>query len=44
MDYALKNLSAAIEPILIVAVGGMVCILALGVLLPMWEMISQVRV
>jgi MSHA biogenesis protein MshG len=41
VDYKLKNLSAAIEPILIVSVGGIVCILALGVMLPMWEMISQ---
>lgn len=44
VDYALKNLSTAIEPILIVTVGGVVCILALGVMLPMWEMISQVQV
>ena len=42
VDYALKNLSAAIEPILIVCVGGMVCILALGIFLPMWEMIGKV--
>lgn len=44
VDYALKNLSSAIEPILIVAVGGIVCILALGIMLPMWEMISRVQV
>ena len=44
VDYALKNLSAAIEPLLIIAVGGIVCILALGVMLPMWEMISRVQV
>lgn len=42
VDYKLKNLSAAIEPILIVAVGAIVCVLALGVMLPMWEMIAQV--
>jgi MSHA biogenesis protein MshG len=42
VDYKLKNLSAAIEPILIVVVGGIVCVLALGVMLPMWEMISKV--
>jgi len=42
VDYKLKNLSAAIEPILVVAVGGIVCVLALGVMLPMWEMISKV--
>jgi MSHA biogenesis protein MshG len=44
VDYALKNLSAAIEPILIITVGGIVCVLALGVMLPMWEMISRVQV
>jgi MSHA biogenesis protein MshG len=44
VDYSLKNLSAAIEPLLIVAVGGIVCVLALGVMLPMWEMISRVQV
>ncbi len=42
VDYALKNLSAAIEPILIVFVGGMVLVLALGIFLPMWEMIGSV--
>lgn len=44
VDYALKNLSAAIEPLLIIVVGGLVCVLALGVMLPMWEMISRVQV
>ncbi len=44
VDYALKNLSAAIEPLLIITVGGIVCVLALGVMLPMWEMISRVQV
>jgi MSHA biogenesis protein MshG len=42
VDYALKNLSASIEPILIVAVGGMVLVLALGIFLPMWELIAKV--
>lgn len=42
VDYKLKGLSAAVEPILVVAVGGIVCVLALGVMLPMWEMISKV--
>jgi len=42
VDYTLKNLSAMIEPILIVAVGGMVLVLALGVFLPMWNMIAKV--
>jgi len=41
VDYALKNLSSAIEPLLVITVGGMVLVLALGVFLPMWEMISK---
>ena len=42
VDYRLRNLASMIEPILIVAVGGMVLILALGVFLPMWNMIAKV--
>ena len=42
VDYRLKNLTALIEPLLIVGVGGMVLILALGVFLPMWNMIAKV--
>lgn len=38
VDYALKNLSATIEPILITFVGALVLILALGVFLPMWDL------
>ena len=38
VDYDIKNLSASIEPILIVAIGIMVLILALGVFLPLWDM------
>jgi MSHA biogenesis protein MshG len=38
VDYDLENLSAAIEPILIVAVGAMVTVLALGVFLPLWDL------
>ncbi len=41
VDYSLKTLSAALEPILIVCVGGMVLLLALGVFLPMWDMIGK---
>jgi MSHA biogenesis protein MshG len=43
VDYDLDNLSAAIEPILMVAVGGMVLILALGIFLPMWDMVKLVN-
>ena len=44
VDVALKNLAASIEPILIVTVGGMVLILALGIFMPMWEMIGKAGV
>jgi MSHA biogenesis protein MshG len=40
VDHAVKNLSSSIEPILIVAVGGMVLVLALGIFMPLWEVIS----
>lgn len=43
-DVALKNLTASIEPVLIVVVGGMVLVLALGIFMPMWEMIGRAGV
>jgi MSHA biogenesis protein MshG len=43
VDYDLKNLSSSIEPILLVAVGGLVLVLALGVFLPMWDMAAAFR-
>ncbi len=43
VDYDLKNLSSAIEPVMIVIIGGMVLVLALGVFLPMWNLASIVR-
>jgi MSHA biogenesis protein MshG len=41
VDHTLKNLSSSIEPILIVTVGGMVLVLALGIFMPLWEVISK---
>lgn len=41
--YDIDRLSSMVEPILIVAVGIMVLILALGVFLPMWELSSAIR-
>ena len=38
VKYEVANLSAKIEPILIVALGILVLILALGVFLPMWDL------
>lgn len=43
VDYRLDNLSAALEPILIVGVGICVLILALGVFLPMWDMVGKAK-
>lgn len=38
VDYGLKRLAESIEPILILAMGGLVLILALGVFLPIWDL------
>lgn len=38
VDYDLNNLSAYIEPLLLLVMAGMVLLLALGVFLPMWSM------
>jgi MSHA biogenesis protein MshG len=37
-DYAIKGLSTAIEPILLVFIGVLVLLLALGVFLPLWNL------
>lgn len=43
VDYDIKNLSAAIQPLLIVFLSIMVFILALGVFLPMWDLVQVAR-
>lgn len=43
VDYTLRNLSTMIEPILLLFIGGMVLLLALGIFLPMWDMIRLFR-
>ena len=40
VEYTLRNLSTMIEPILLLFVGGMVLFLALGIFLPMWNLMS----
>lgn len=42
VDYDIENLSASLEPIIIVMIGAMVLILALGVFLPMWDMSTAI--
>jgi MSHA biogenesis protein MshG len=43
VEYDLQNLSSVIEPILIVAIGLMVLVLALGVFLPLWELSTTIN-
>ena len=43
VDYSVKNLSDALQPLLIVVMGILVLILALGVFLPMWDMVQFAR-
>lgn len=38
VDYDIRNLSANLEPILTIAMGGLVLVLALGVFLPIWDL------
>jgi len=40
VGYEIKTLAARIEPLIIVALGGVVLVLALGVFLPMWDLAS----
>ena len=37
-DYSIRGLSAAIEPILLAVIAGLVLLLALGVFLPLWNL------
>jgi type II secretory pathway component PulF len=39
VDYAIKNLATAIEPMLLVVIGGAVLFLALAIFLPWWTLI-----
>jgi type II secretory pathway component PulF len=40
VEYTLRNLSTMIEPILLLFIGGMVLLLALGIFMPMWNLLS----
>ncbi len=37
-DYSIKGLAAAIEPLLLLVIGALVLVLALGVFLPLWSL------
>jgi MSHA biogenesis protein MshG len=43
VEYDLKQMSDAIEPILISFIAGLVLILALGVFLPIWDLNTAVQ-
>ncbi len=43
VDYDLKRLSDNLEPLLIVGIGAVVLVLALGVYLPMWDLATAVK-
>jgi MSHA biogenesis protein MshG len=43
VEYEIEGLAAAIEPILLVFIGAMVLVLALGIFLPMWDMANAMR-
>ncbi|MEE9442904.1 MAG: type II secretion system F family protein [candidate division Zixibacteria bacterium] len=43
LEYKSRNLTALVEPILIVVIGTMILILALSIFLPMWNLIQVFR-
>ncbi len=43
VDETVQNMTSLIEPIVSVALGGMVLLLALAIFLPMWDMMSMVK-
>jgi MSHA biogenesis protein MshG len=43
VDYDVRNLNDLLQPIVTVIVAGMVFVLALGVLLPMWDLVNLAR-
>lgn len=43
VDTTVKNLTSLIEPFLVVMIGGLVLLLALGVFLPLWNMVYAIH-
>lgn len=43
VDYDVKHMNAIIEPLLTVAMAGLVLLLMLGVFLPMWNLVEMVK-
>jgi MSHA biogenesis protein MshG len=40
VEYELKGLTDALEPLLIIGIAGLVLVMALGVFLPLWDLNS----
>lgn len=43
VEYAIKNLSGSLEPLLLTLIGGMVLFLALAIFLPWWNLIDVMK-
>ncbi len=43
VEYAIKNLSTTLEPILLLFLAGIILFLALGIFLPIWDMIHVMK-
>lgn len=43
VEYSIRNLSTTLEPVLLAILAGVILFLALGVFLPMWDLISAFR-
>ncbi len=43
VNYEIKFLSSQIEPALILAIAGMVLVMALGIFMPMWDLIGKMQ-
>lgn len=43
VDYSIRNLSTALEPILLTLIGGMVLFMALAIFMPWWNLINVMK-
>lgn len=43
VDYAIKNLSSSLEPLLLAVIGGVILFLALAIFMPWWKLINVVK-
>ncbi|MEK7196212.1 MAG: type II secretion system F family protein, partial [Nitrospirota bacterium] len=43
VEYAIKNLSTTLEPVLLFFLAGIILFLALGMFLPIWDMIHVMK-